>query len=205
MKSKYKVGDIINGFEIISEPCTKNSTIYVEVKSIMGFTKIVNLYHMKRYTHGVLYNKNYVLLPLILRSNYALWKSIKSRTSNTNDVNYHKYGSRGIKMYEKWVNDFEAFDSYIFDNLGYKPTVAHSLDRIDNSGNYEPYNIKWATIHEQNNNKRTNVYIEIEGKKTSLAQLSRLTGIYINTLRKRYIKHGNNLLAVLKGWKVDII
>lgn len=60
------------------------------------------------------------------------------------------YGGRGITMCSEWKDDFYSFLDYI----GKKPTLKHSLDRIDNNGNYEPGNVKWSTPHEQQSNTR---------------------------------------------------
>ena len=83
---------------------------------------------------------------------YNLWSKIKQRCYNANNISYQNYGGRGIKMANEWYNSFNSFYSYI----GKRPSSRHSLDRIDNNGNYEPGNVRWATIHEQCANKRTN-------------------------------------------------
>ena len=83
---------------------------------------------------------------------YFRWQNIKARCSNPKAPNYHRYGGRGITMYGPWVDDFLSFKTWIDDNLGPCPE-GHSLDRIDNGGNYEPGNLRWATCVQQNANK----------------------------------------------------
>jgi hypothetical protein len=75
---------------------------------------------------------------------YALWSRIKKRCYNPNAHNYRWYGARGIRMADEWVNDAGAFIAYVEANLGPRPSPKHSINRIDNDGDYRQGNIEWA-------------------------------------------------------------
>jgi hypothetical protein len=81
---------------------------------------------------------------------YNSWISMKMRCFNPKDGRYDSYGGRGITIAPEWIEDFESFLAF----MGHKPSPAHSLDRIDNDGNYEPGNVRWATRIEQSRNRR---------------------------------------------------
>ena len=83
---------------------------------------------------------------------YERWKSMKKRCTNPNDKYYHRYGGRGIKVCDEWLHDFEAFRTYI-QRLPHYGEAGYSLDRINNSKNYEPGNVKWSTPKEQSRNR----------------------------------------------------
>lgn len=85
---------------------------------------------------------------------YSHWYNIKSRCFNKNHPRFDDWGGRGIVMCDEWKNDFKAFHEYVTSLPNYGAKGFSSLDRIDNNGNYEPGNIRWATPKIQNNNKR---------------------------------------------------
>jgi len=83
---------------------------------------------------------------------YKGHQDIKTRCYNKNHVAYKNYGGRGIKLYKPW-HHYPTYKQYIETNLGERPE-GYSLDRINNDGDYEPDNIRWATRKEQQNNRR---------------------------------------------------
>lgn len=82
-------------------------------------------------------------------SPYAAWSSMQQRCTNPARRDYPDYGGRGIRVCELW-RDFRNFLA----DVGPRPSPQHSLDRIDNDGNYEPGNVRWATAKEQRANRR---------------------------------------------------
>lgn len=86
---------------------------------------------------------------------YQTWASMKYRCLNPNYDDYHNYGGRGIRVCQRWLDSFENF----LEDMGKRPDGC-TLDRIDNDGDYSPYNCRWATIEQQNQNKRVNVLNE---------------------------------------------
>ena len=89
-------------------------------------------------------------------SSYGCWHQMITRCENPNNRNYQYYGGRGIKVCERWRNSFKDFAV----DMGERPSRGHTLDRIENNGNYEPGNVRWATSGEQSKNKR-NVVVTI--------------------------------------------
>lgn len=84
---------------------------------------------------------------------FRIWSGMLNRCSNQTNIGWENYGGRGITVDAKWVDSYEAFRDWAISN-GYSETL--SIDRINNDGNYEPGNCRWATKKEQARNKRNN-------------------------------------------------
>jgi len=106
------------------------------------------------------------------------WKAIKQRCLNPNTKHFNHYGGRGIIICDRWITSFDNFCS----DVGERPSAKHSIDRIDNNGNYEPNNIKWSTQSEQNFNKTTTHRIEYNGLSMAISEWADYLGIRRNTL-----------------------
>ena len=113
---------------------------------------------------------------------YNIWCGMKARCQK-----HPRYVSLGITVCDEW-KDYSIFKEWAM-NAGYSDEL--SIDRIDPYKGYSPYNCRWATMLEQQNNRTDNVHIVFEGKMYTLAELSRLLGISAATIRNR-IKNGWN-------------
>src|SRR3990172_5527061 len=95
---------------------------------------------------------------------YRIWSGIIKRCENKNCRNWLRYGGRGIKICERWRNSFQAF----YKDMGPRPSLAHSIDRINAGGNYEPSNCRWATYKEQARNLKTCLKVDFDSIAKSL-------------------------------------
>jgi len=115
------------------------------------------------------------------RTEFIIWMGIKRRCYNPNEKSYPNYGGRGIEMCEEWKNDFLCF----LNDMGERPSSSHSIDRINNEGNYSKVNCKWSTRIEQNNNRRTNVILTLNGVTKTAPQWAEHLGISSKNICKR--------------------
>lgn len=116
---------------------------------------------------------------------FNTWVQMKQRCNNPRNRAYGNYGGRGIRVCERWQHSFDAF----LEDMGPRPSSKHSIDRIDNDGNYEPGNCRWATRTEQTRNRRGTVTLTFCGESRSMAEWSQVVGIPYSALQFR-ISHG---------------
>lgn len=122
---------------------------------------------------------------------YSVWIGMKQRCYDSNASNYYRYGGRGIRVCDEWLSEFMTFSDWALEN-GYSPDL--TIDRMDNDGNYDPSNCRWATLEQQNNNKSNSRRINYAGKTLTLAQWSRQLNIDVVVLHQR-LSH--------LGWSVN--
>lgn len=113
---------------------------------------------------------------------YSIWSHMKDRCNNPKNKRYKDYGGRGISVCKEWLNSYDLFSKWAKDN-GYNDDL--TIDRIDNNGNYEPTNCRWATNTEQVLNRRSNKIIEYHGKRQSLKAWSIELDISYDCLQTR--------------------
>ena len=116
---------------------------------------------------------------------YKIWQGMKSRCLNPNRPKYARYGGRGIKVCDEWVNSFEAFKSWALEN-GYNDTL--TIERNDVNGNYEPSNCCWIPPEEQKDNKEKTIYLSYEGEVKPLVTWAKEKGLNEKTLHVRHRK-----------------
>jgi len=114
---------------------------------------------------------------------YKVWCAMIERCTKPTNKSFCNYGGRGIKVSDKWMK----FVNFIKD-MGMRPTNAHTLERIDNNGDYTAVNCKWATRAEQRRNCRRVNWITINGEKLCLTDWCKKIGISRKTVRQRIAK-----------------
>lgn len=125
-------------------------------------------------------------------SEYNIWRQMRQRCQNPTAAYYKFYGARGIKVCKQW----DKFENFITD-MGKKPTPKHTLDRIDNNGDYEPSNCKWATRKEQAQNRRPGYVTTYNGKSQSLVDWAKELDVRPGLLYER-LNTGWSLERTLK-------
>lgn len=120
---------------------------------------------------------------------YNVWSKMKQRCTKPSESRYDRYGGRGISVCKEWMESFEQF----YKDMGPRPSHHHSIDRINNDGNYEPSNCRWADFKTQANNKSINRFLTHNGETRTMSQWASFIGISYNVLTAR----------LDLGWSVD--
>ncbi|WP_115560025.1 hypothetical protein [Xanthomonas arboricola] len=121
---------------------------------------------------------------------YAAWNAMKSRCMNPKHAAFDRYGGRGISVCQQWIDDFAAFYRY----MGPRPSVRHTIERIDNSLGYAPGNCEWREWEDQNRNRRNTVMVTFEGEELPLALLAERLSLDYYRLHARITR---------RGWSVE--
>lgn len=122
---------------------------------------------------------------------YRSWQSMLNRCLNPNADQFARYGGRGIRVCEQWASDFRAFAK----DMGERQSPHLTIERIDNDGDYEPGNCRWATIQEQENNRSNNRIVTYRGSRMTAAEAWRASGRMVakSTMRSRLVR----------GWSIE--
>ena len=150
-----------------------------------GHTQSCGCY--KSYRNSVTHFKHGHCKSQKLRSSeHKTWGSMIQRCHDEKCKSYPRYGGRGIKVCDAWRNDFSVF----LNDMKEKPSPSHSIERIDNNGNYEPSNCKWATKLEQANNRRNTYEVEWQGEPIQLKYLCKNLNLPYHTIWQRLERLG---------------
>jgi len=123
---------------------------------------------------------------------YRRWSSMRGRCNNPNDKDWHRYCGRGIKVCERW----NSFENFIAD-VGLPPSPDLQMDRINNDGDYEPGNIRWANVYEQQvNSRHIMIWVEVDGVRLSWKMWARRLGVSHQALSYRAKILGSRELAI---------
>jgi hypothetical protein len=111
---------------------------------------------------------------------HVAWQTMRRRCTAKTNKKYPIYGGRGIKVCERW-SVFEKF----LEDMGYPPSVNHSIDRIDVNGDYEPGNCRWATPTQQVRNRTNTIFITHLGRTKPLKEWCDELGVGYNNVRQK--------------------
>lgn len=127
----------------------------------------------------------YGMYPRKRTKTYRSWESMKQRCLNPKFSSYHWYGGRGVIICERWLGE-DGFKNFLAD-MGEVPNGL-TLERIDNNGNYEPSNCRWATRKDQCRNRKTSAFLTFNGRTQSVAAWAEELGIPAGTIHSRRYK-----------------
>ena len=121
---------------------------------------------------------------------FKVWLSMRARCLCKTHKQYAAYGGRGISVCERWMDAFENF----YADMGPRPSCQYSIDRINNDGNYEPDNCRWATRKQQQRNTRTVRPLTHDGLTLCVSEWAERLGINNRTI----------LTRLRRGWPIGL-
>jgi hypothetical protein len=126
---------------------------------------------------------------VVWRPEYSVWRGIKARCTYPSMDAYPYYGGRGIKVCPRWRESFAAF----LEDMGPRPSPAHSIERINGDGDYEPSNCCWASRAQQSRNRASNVLLTLRGETKTVAEWAVVSLVSQKAIYKR----------LERGWPPD--
>ena len=120
---------------------------------------------------------------------HSAWSRIRNRCYNPNASKFRWYGGRGISVCQRWRDSFKAF----YEDMGPRPFPKATIERINNDGNYEPGNCRWATQHDQSRNTQRTILLAFRGRTQCLQDWAAEVGIERQTLQGR----------IQSGWDIE--
>lgn len=193
MENEIKVGQRFGKLVVLSTHTSQNGNCYCFCKCDCGEKGITAYYNSllsgkatsclkckpkaikNQKTNNKPKRKRKEANPLIKHPLHQVWSSMIMRCENPKRPYYYLYGGRGIKVCKEWRNNYLAFYDWAIKN-GYKLEMLdfhrnrYTLDRIDINGDYTPENCRWVDYREQNENKRHNLILEIDGEKKKIIE-----------------------------------
>jgi hypothetical protein len=169
---------------------------HVECRCDCGTVKIV---HLKKLQDGVIKScgcllKEKAAQRVIARNTrhglskspeYSVWAAMLRRCRRPNENSFSRYGGRGISVCVRWLD----FANFIAD-MGRRPSSDYSLERINNDGNYEPGNVRWATAKDQARNRRSSSFLTFNGRTATIAEWAERTGLTSQQIAGRLSRQG---------------
>lgn len=183
-----EIGAIFGRWTILRElepkPRPRKGVIrFAECQCVCGRTKQVQVSHLRS---GASAGCRYCALAKPDARNgdknrtYRIWVAMRNRCTYPSTYAWKWYGAKGIRVCDRWNEDYGNFLA----DMGEAP-AGMSIDRKDSNLDYTPENCRWATQKEQMNNTSRNVFVEFQGEKMTVAQLSEVTGLKYKALQYR--------------------
>lgn len=198
---RAKIGEVYGKLTVIGEPISKNGLKYPVQCSCGSSPYTINITQLKykgkinggcklcttwSRTHGHGSSRN---------PTYSKYQAMKQRCTNPKHKGWDRYGGRGIKVCDRWLESFESFLA----DMGESP-AGMSIERIETDGNYEPGNCKWATDQEQAENTSRCTKIEYGGVKyPTVSAFCKAHGIRTQHSISRRLKEGKTIEEIMKN------